>query len=574
MYSIFLADTFSVDDSGLFGRAFANRRLLTALLLCEEIRAIYTTSPSSLFSSLTHPDLCFKKIIQLSSLAEVDSIFDDNRIDAVLCSDYVANYSGWIHYRNARHLDTAVFGFTHSLSYQRFTSGIYRILCAGPSLRDGILCTSTCAEEVLGRLFAQVQATLNFPTIPPALLRFPLPYQQKQETVEGCRKSSPFQVLFVGRLDWQTKADLLVLRSIIPKLSKELDIRFVVAGEPGNEAYMMLLQRELEPLGVVLKLSISEEEKHRLYDESHLFFSPSDNYQETFGLTIIEAMGHGCVPLVTDFDGYRDLVREGIGVRLKTVAAHIPPGIFALQGIVSEGTYQGWWAAGVSFDPQDAVRQIEILARDRSLLERMSSAAKESAAEYSLERTAKRFSTLLRRLGDAVDGEPGGEPTPSHNPFIWSLTELFSTHPTELWGEQSVTLTREGIGYLTTPEDLPQFILLSHAVNIADLRKFLFLVKRGYDVRECLKRGVEPIVMSLSLKNGLITLEDAGARHAVPLHESYRHDPHLIQAQTVAIPKSWNREETRESAVGRNPSGETDSATGVDFEKMGCLVAA
>ena len=145
-------------------------------------------------------------------------------------------------------------------------------------------------------------------------------------------------------------------------------------------------------------------------------------------------MGHGCVPLVTDFDGYRDLVREGIGVRLKTVAAHIPPGIFALQGIVSEGTYQGWWAAGVSFDPQDAVRQIEILARDRSLLERMSSAAKESAAEYSLERTAKRFSTLLRRLGDAVDGEPGGEPTPSHNPFIWSLTELFSTHPTELWG--------------------------------------------------------------------------------------------------------------------------------------------
>ena len=508
MHSVFLADTFSVAENGMFGRAMANRRLLAAIVLCDEIGAVYTTAPCSLFSDVALIDNASReKIIHLASLAEIDAIFADNRIDAVLCSDYVANYSDWIHYRNARRLDTAVYGFTHSLSYQRFTSAIYQILCARPSPRDGILCTSTCAEEVLTRLFAQVQATLNFRTTPPSLLRFPLPYQPEKETEGGCRAPSPFQVLFVGRLDWQTKADLLVLRSVIPKLPDNLGIRFVIAGEPGNEAYMMLLRRELEPIGVVLKLSVSEEEKHRLYEESHLFFSPSDNYQETFGLTVIEAMRHGCVPLVTDFDGYRDLVREGVGFRMKTVAAHLPLNLFRAQGVVSEGTYHGWWSAGVSYDPLEAVRRIELLARDRSLLGRMSVAAKECADEYSLERTAMRFGALLRRHEIVAAGEESDQTSElANNPFIWKLTELFSTHPTELWEDQPLVLTEEGNGYLTAPNDLPQFILLSRAVGMADVRKFLFLVSRGYGVKECLKRGVEPVVLSLSLKNGLITL--------------------------------------------------------------------
>ena len=508
MYSIFLADTFSADETGLFGRAVANRCLLTSILLCEEIKAVYTTVPCSSFSPLTLPDAAREKIIQLTSLAEVNETFAGNRIHAVLCSDFITNFADWIHYRNAHGLTTAVFGFTHSLSYQRFTADIYRILCARPSPRDGILCTSLCAEEVLGALFRQVQSTLSIRTVPPSLLRFPLPVQSDRAAVEGVKAPSPFQVLFIGRLDWQTKADLLTLKGIIPKISSELDIRFVIAGPADNEAYLMLLRRELEPLGVILKLSVSEEEKHRLYEGSHLLFSPSDNYQETFGLTVIEAMRYGCVPVVTDFNGYRDLVGEGVGFRLKTVAARIPPTLFAAQGVVSEGTYHGWWSAGVSFDPLEAVRRIQQLASDRSLWERMSLAARESAAHYSLGRTSERIGSLLRRHFPATDEENDPATTAGDNPFLWDFTRLFATHPTELWSEQNLTLTEEGMHYLTSPGDLPQFILLSRAVGVEDLRKFLFLVRRGHDVSACLGRGVEPVIMSLALKNGLITLAD------------------------------------------------------------------
>ena len=432
MYSVFLADTFSADEAGLFGRAMANRRLLTAIITCEEIEAVYTTSPCSTFSPLELPGKARNKIIQLTSLAEVDATFAGNRIHAVFCSDFIANFADWIHYRNAHGLNTSVFGFTHSLSYQRFTAAIYQILCSRPSGVDGILCTSLCAEDVLGSLFEQVQSTMKTPPPPPPLLRFPLPIQWDTLPEAVVKDSDPFQVLFVGRLDWQTKADLLTLKNIIPKLPVQLNIRFIIAGSADNEAYLMLLRRELEPLGVTLKLSVSEEEKHRLYQSSHLLFSPSDNYQETFGLTVIEAMGYGCVPVVTDFDGYRDLVREKIGFRLKTVAARIPRQLFAAQGVVSEGTYHGWWSAGVSFDPLEAVRRIEQLARDRSLWERMSSAARESVADYSLARTSERLGSLLRQQNTISGSNP--QPTDGENPFLWDFTKLFSTHPTELWG--------------------------------------------------------------------------------------------------------------------------------------------
>ena len=134
----------------------------------------------------------------------------------------------------------------------------------------------------------------------------------------------------------------------------------------------------------------------------------------------------------------------------------------------------------------------------------MSSAARESVTDYSLKRTSGRIGSLLRGQ-DTTDGShlptAGGE-----NPFIWDFTKLFGTHPTELWGEQRLLLTTEGSGHLANPEDIPQFILLSRSVGREDLRKFLFLVNRGYDVGGCLKRGVEPVIMSLALKNGLITL--------------------------------------------------------------------
>jgi hypothetical protein len=63
-----------------------------------------------------------------------------------------------------------------------------------------------------------------------------------------------------------------------------------------------------------------------IWSVADFFISFSDNIQETFGLTPIEAMAAGLPCVVSDWDGYKDTVRHGVdGFRVPTIAP--PPGL-------------------------------------------------------------------------------------------------------------------------------------------------------------------------------------------------------------------------------------------------------
>jgi hypothetical protein len=51
--------------------------------------------------------------------------------------------------------------------------------------------------------------------------------------------------------------------------------------------------------------------RSRVWHAADLFLSPSDNIQETFGLSVAEAMAAGLPVVASDWDGYRDLVVNG-----------------------------------------------------------------------------------------------------------------------------------------------------------------------------------------------------------------------------------------------------------------------
>jgi glycogen synthase len=53
----------------------------------------------------------------------------------------------------------------------------------------------------------------------------------------------------------------------------------------------------------------------------------SDNIQETFGLTPLEAMAAGLPVIVGDWDGYKDTVRDGVdGFRIPSLMPPAPLG--------------------------------------------------------------------------------------------------------------------------------------------------------------------------------------------------------------------------------------------------------
>ena len=118
-----------------------------------------------------------------------------------------------------------------------------------------------------------------------------------------------------------------------------------------------------------------------------LFLSLVDNPQETFGLAPVEAMAAGLPVVVSDWDGYRYTVSDGIeGFRIPTLApAQAQQGEeLALQhdhGLLSYQDYVGAVAQHVAVDTEAAAAAIARLADDPPLRERMGDAGRQTVQE-------------------------------------------------------------------------------------------------------------------------------------------------------------------------------------------------
>jgi glycosyltransferase involved in cell wall biosynthesis len=128
------------------------------------------------------------------------------------------------------------------------------------------------------------------------------------------------------------------------------------------------------------------DERERAWAASDLFVSLSDNIQETFGLTPIEAMAAGLPVVVSDWNGYRDTVRHEVdGFRIRTFAPASGMGEgLAHAHEAAALTYDRFcWAAGAAtaVDVGDVVEAVGALAVDPTLRRRMGEAGRRRARE-------------------------------------------------------------------------------------------------------------------------------------------------------------------------------------------------
>lgn len=513
MPAVFLGDAFSTNSPAFLGKPVASKTLVKAIFQCDEIDTIITVGDPRLYLSLGLGDVVQRKLVVVNSITQLVRVFHERDIAAILCSEFGRKYAQLVHFRNINDLNCPVFGVTHSLSYQDEVGALYRMYCAGVRTNDGILCTSRTAIEVMEQLLDSVQQTISLRCSGPSLHLFPLGYEADRPPQYVVRSRDYFQVLYIGRLDWQTKADLLVLPAVIAALPEGHNIRFVVAGAVNNDAYFRNLQQACAGLPVQFEQNISDVRKQQLFRESHVFFSPSDNYQETFGVSILEAKHHGCVPVVSDFDGYRYLVNDGEdGILLETRAAKVPDLLWKTQILMPDPIYHGWWAAGVSIDPAHAARALAMLAGDPRRFEAIGMKAVESARSYSLAETSRRYGELVIRAKESTaSAEHAEQENPVlPNPFQIDYSQMFSTHPTRFWYDDRLALTKRGEQFLQNPsfEYVAQLQLMSGVLGVESVVSMLHMVKQGLAVRDCLDNGVEPIVFSVALKNGLVSLAE------------------------------------------------------------------
>ena len=118
-----------------------------------------------------------------------------------------------------------------------------------------------------------------------------------------------------------------------------------------------------------------------------LFLSLVDNPQETFGLAPVEAMAAGLPVVVSDWDGYRYTVSDGVeGFRIPTLTAgHAKQGeelaVLHDHGMLSYQDYVGAVAQHVAVDTEAAALAIARLAEDQSLRQRMGHAGRQTVRQ-------------------------------------------------------------------------------------------------------------------------------------------------------------------------------------------------
>ncbi len=130
----------------------------------------------------------------------------------------------------------------------------------------------------------------------------------------------------------------------------------------------------------------------------------ADNIQETFGLTPVEAMAAGLPVLVTDWNGYKDTVRDGIdGFRIPT---YMPP---AGSGralahryeadLISYDRYCGYSGMYVAVDLDTLTEKLGVLVENPDLRRTMGENGKrQAAAVYDWPVVYSAYQELWREL--------------------------------------------------------------------------------------------------------------------------------------------------------------------------------
>ncbi len=124
-------------------------------------------------------------------------------------------------------------------------------------------------------------------------------------------------ILWLGRLSHFDKADLTTLIECfrrIRTLRPTEDIRLLLAGED-RYAYSTQLLAVAQAAGVADAVlvwpDVNTAARAPVYCAADVFISPIDSVQETYGITVLEAMACGIPVVASDWVGYRSHVEHG-----------------------------------------------------------------------------------------------------------------------------------------------------------------------------------------------------------------------------------------------------------------------
>lgn len=342
----------------------------------------------------------------------------------------------WVRRRDpqARATDFSIVGMTHTSCELSIQDALANMLTAPVYPWDAQICPSVSVQTMVQRLLDDEAAWLRehlgatrvqAPQLPVLPLgvdcdRLDLPAEAKARHRAHWRahwglSESDVCVLYMGRLDLRTKANLLPMLDALQLAAQQLHseggprLHLVLAGWFASEwdetTLRAAVTQACPDVRVVFEDGRTPEARQGVWHAADLFTSLVDNIQETFGLTPIEAMAAGLPVVVSDYDGYRESVREGMdGFRIRTWQPPAGSGTDLMDRhadvILNYRDYVSRASACIGLDMAQAAQAYAQLARDPVLRQRMGQAGRERArSTYDWARLIPQYASLFQELG-------------------------------------------------------------------------------------------------------------------------------------------------------------------------------
>jgi hypothetical protein len=185
---------------------------------------------------------------------------------------------------------------------------------------------------------------------------------------------------------------------------------------------------------------VDPELRYGVWHAADIFTSLSDSIQETFGLVVVEAMASNLPVVVSDWDGYRDLVVDGeTGFLVPTCMVRDATADATLRLLLGALDYDGFLAEcnqAVAIDPDAAASAYARLLVDPALRQRLGGAGRARVLQqFTWERVVKAYEQLWREQDSERRAIAAASPVPRRTlgPPCYPAPEVsFAGYPTLL----------------------------------------------------------------------------------------------------------------------------------------------
>lgn len=284
------------------------------------------------------------------------------------------------------HRSWSLCGITHTTCSTRVMEAIANLHTAPVHPWDAVICTSRAVQANVQRLLSVQEAYLrdrlgSTRTTLPQLPVIPLgihcrDFEFSTAERQAARKSlgaepDTLVVMFMGRLAFHAKAHPVAMYQALERSAQEAGVRVMLlecgwhANDFIRDCYRQAAAAVCPSVSVIHLDGRQPDQRRQAWAAADVFCSLADNIQETFGITPIEAMASGLPVVVTDWDGYRDTVRDGVdGFRIPTLMA--PAGVggdLADRHALGVDTYDLYCGYTSSFVAVDVRRTAEAFTR-------------------------------------------------------------------------------------------------------------------------------------------------------------------------------------------------------------------